>query len=179
MSLYNMIFGQNPLSDVLLSILDLDRSKVGRFRDVHLHKPEDGGPIQIAIYTRNGGGNRECWNDDKVKADSEQCDCCGCFMSYRVQKIAGYVRDEDDDFDRTYATIYFRCPERFVGMLEKLVDEKAGAPNDRWVAFLDKMRSEPNDPDVARVATAMAPVFQKITETLAGEQSKATGETQG
>jgi hypothetical protein len=58
MSLYNMVFGQNPIADLLLGILGLTREDVGRFRDAFVSEG------QIAIYTRNGGGNRECWHGD-------------------------------------------------------------------------------------------------------------------
>lgn len=67
MSFYNMIFGKNPMSDVILATLGLTRSDVGRFRDVYLEEDT------IAVYTRNGGGNRECWCGDNPKYGMEKC----------------------------------------------------------------------------------------------------------
>ena len=62
MSMYNMIFGENAASDWLLALLDLTRADVGRFRDAYV--TDDG--TQIAVYTRNGGGNREHWVDEEA-----------------------------------------------------------------------------------------------------------------
>lgn len=52
MSFYNLLFGKNPDSDKLMTILDLDYGSVGRFRDIYVKNN------RIILYTRNGGGNR-------------------------------------------------------------------------------------------------------------------------
>ena len=49
-----MLFGMNPLSSVILATLGLRTADVGRFRDCFICNGE------IAVYTRNGGGNRHC-----------------------------------------------------------------------------------------------------------------------
>ncbi len=55
MSLYNLLFGKNGQSDLLLAVIGFRQNDVERFRDVHV---EDDGKT-IAVYTRTGGGNRE------------------------------------------------------------------------------------------------------------------------
>ena len=159
MSLYNMLFGTNPDSKTILEMLGLDAVSVGRFRDVWV---ADG---EIAVYTRNGGGNRQCWHaDDKVgsslcegheeerevkvfektevagghmvllsgpfkmekqkvkickEPDSEHCGCPGCIITYRLPKHPLYLRDADDDFDCTYATVYFKFPPQMEEALKQ------------------------------------------------------------
>ena len=89
MSMYNMLFGMNPDSDKLLEILGKSREDFGRFRNVYM---EDG---CIVVHTRNGGGNREDYED----------------VFEEMSEHPWYSHDADDDFDCTYANIYFRIPE--------------------------------------------------------------------
>jgi len=89
MSLYNMIFGMNPDSDKLLEILGKTREDFGRFRTVYM---EDG---FIVVHTRNGGSNREDYED----------------VFDEMSTHPWYSHDADDDFDCTYANIYFKIPE--------------------------------------------------------------------
>jgi len=81
MSLYNILFGVNPIALTLLIGLELEtgklftiglgklfagRYKVYRFRDIWISKDGD----RIVLLTRSGGGNRECWerlNDDECR----------------------------------------------------------------------------------------------------------------
>lgn len=87
MSLYNMLFGKNPQTEILLAILGFKESDIERFRDVSF---EDGG---IQIYTRTGGGNRDAYPNEKLTSSPY------------------YLSDEDGDFDSTYATYHFKFPE--------------------------------------------------------------------
>jgi hypothetical protein len=87
MSLYNLLFGRNPLAPFYLAILDLTPDDVGRFRDCFLQKTDEG-DVRIVVYTRNGGGNR----DDYAQITSD------------LQAHPEYVTDFDDDFDCTYAS---------------------------------------------------------------------------
>jgi len=193
MSFYNLIFGENPASDVLLATLGLSRDDVGRFRDCFV---SDG---KIVVYTRNGGGNRECWHldepeygnpnckhhvilkevDEKIcvpvdeahkypiqynffysngtqlvgtgkrvtkeyyyceEPDSENCACPGCIIEYRLPKHPNYLYDEDDDFDSTYATIYFSFPEEFAKELEMLDSGEKFDPSQRWLKMLETLK---------------------------------------
>ena len=111
MGLYNILFGKNPFSKVLLKILDLTEGDCGRFRDAFLNKEGN-----ILIYTRNGGGNRECWEDEY----NEDCDCCGCIITNVLPKHPNYIKDYDDDFDCTYAYIEFSVPDKYKALVEAL-----------------------------------------------------------
>ncbi len=132
MSMYNLLFGQNPMSDLLLGIIGLNKSAVGRFRDVFISNGE------IAVYTRNGGGNREHWNDEKE--EGEDCDCTGCTITYYLPKHPLYLRDEDDDFDYTYATIYFKIPDQYRDFLA-ILDKGEFKPDERWALKFEEIKS--------------------------------------
>jgi hypothetical protein len=192
-SLYGMLFGQNPAADVILGTLGLTKEGVGRFRDAYV---ADG---QIAVYTRNGGGNRECWHaedpewgeegcrheayeaiEDEIiekvgkpeecgcgshsiilstperhdhhtgrkvtvtryrclAPASAECACYGCTITYRLPQHPCYIRDEDDDFDSTYATVYFRFPEDYAAGLAALDSGEAWDPDARWQAMIERI----------------------------------------
>lgn len=102
MSLYNMVFGMNPDSNKLLEILGKTQADFGRFRNVYM---EDG---YIVVHTRNGGGNREDYED----------------VFDEMSEHPWYSHDEDDSFDCTYANIYFKVPEN-----EKLIVILKGLDN--------------------------------------------------
>lgn len=121
MSLYNLLFGQNTMAELLLSILDLEKGDVGRFRDAFVCDDPIHGKV-IAIYTRNGGGNRENYQDTLD----------------HLSTLPGWIRDEDDDFDETYCTIYFQIPETFKTLLS---DMSVGGwnPDERWFGKLEEI----------------------------------------
>lgn len=123
MGMYNAVHGFHHDAGVLLKMLDIGQDnskwKVGRFRDAWLNV----GGTEICIFTRNGGNNRKCWeampgfeetevtNRANDNANSEKCDCSGCTITHHLPKHPNYLRDEDDEFDSTYAYIYFSVPE--------------------------------------------------------------------
>jgi hypothetical protein len=119
MSLYNMVFGMNPDSDKLLAILGTTREEFGRFRNVFM---EDG---FIVVHTRCGGGNREDY-----------------FPTW-VETHPWYSHDEDDDFDCTYANIYFKIPEGKYESFIALNDfEKGENPTKQWEEFFKILEKE-------------------------------------
>ena len=164
---YNLVFGQNSKADAILATLDLTKKMVGRFRDVFVAEGE------IAVYTRNGGGNRECWcreealsscpshdggplkvwnrhrnryedsPDKRIRvcevARTAECTCPGCIINHLMPNHPLYLRDVDDDFDSTYATIYFRIPEEWRAELEAL-DIGEWQPSERWQAAIDALK---------------------------------------
>jgi hypothetical protein len=150
MSMYNALFGVNPLSGVLLGMLGLKPSDVGRFRDTYVTE-QDGQPV-IAVYTRNGGGNRDHYDDESESGP--ECSCTGCTMTYRIPAMAGYLRDEDDDFDCTYNTAYFAAPDEWRDLLEGLVRE--GSPDTDWREFLAALVDPPADPQTRNQKRAAA-----------------------
>ena len=197
--MYNAIFGENPRAGALLACIGLTKADVGRYRDVWLTDKH------IAVYTRNGGGNRECAHEDSPKygdqrckhhevkemvkeylelpedeikekgyellniycggkrgchtgrtveqtfyvceePSSESCHCYGCFMTYHVHKLPHYSHDEDDDFDSTYATIYFNFPPEYEAELKSLADPEAMSGDERWHHFFEKLTTPENAP---------------------------------
>ena len=130
MSLYNLMFGESPNADALLALIGLTPGDVGRYRDCYLTK--DG---RIAVYTRNGGGNRECWGSDE-----DPCNCPGCVIEERLPKHPLYLSDEDDEFDCTYATIYFRLPESADRDALAAIQPEI-ARNDAWLSAIAALES--------------------------------------
>ncbi len=103
MSTYNMVNGHHPLCGVLLSCLGFNNTTlktIPRLRDCFINKGN------IVILTRTGGGNR----DDYV-AENEA-----------LRKIPGYISDNDDPFDGTFAWFRYAFPAEF---LEELTTAEA------------------------------------------------------
>lgn len=155
MSFYNMLHGYNPLAGVLLKILDVSPDKIPRFRDSYF----DG--EHIVIYTRTGGGNRDWYdgpNDDNPDGP----------WNSDLRALPGFVRDEDDDFDSTYASFYFTVPEHFGYLLDKLKSmAQRETQSERWEATIERIRTAtPDDPMVQRMTEAMRPVFEGIQNAL-------------
>lgn len=120
MSLYNMLFGMNPDTDKILSLLGKTREDFGRFRNVYL---EDG---YIVVHTRNGGGNRESYED----------------VFEEMSEHPWYSHDEDDDFDCTYANIFFKVPEGKHETLVALHGFNEGVdPKMQWASMLATMEA--------------------------------------
>ena len=116
MSLYNMLFGMNPDADKLLSLLDATRDDFGRFRNVYV---DDG---YIVVHTRCGGGNREDY-----------------FPEW-VEDHPWYSHDADDDFDCTYADIFFKVPEDKLATYVALLEPGAN-PAEQWEALFAAMKT--------------------------------------
>ena len=151
MSLYNMLHGVNPLAGVLMKMLDIGPGDVPRFRDCYFNGEH------IIIYTRTGGGNRE-------EYEAENDAMCG---------LPGYVRDEDDEFDSTYASFYYEVPEQFNLLMDKLKSmAQKQTQSERWQATLEHISTaSPDDPLVQRMTEAFKPVFEAIEKhTTEGEK---------
>jgi len=99
-------------------MLGLAPADVGRFRDCFVANGE------IAIYTRNGGGNRpDYWE-----------------VFEKLSRHPSYLRDEDDEFDSTYATIYFSFPKEFTDVLSKLDGGEHFDPDKKWLGRLAEIQ---------------------------------------
>jgi len=123
MSLYNMLFGVNSAAPVLLATLGLTAGDVPCFRDCYI----DGD--NIVIHTRTGGGNREDY-----EVENEE-----------LQSNPFYVRDEDDDFDCTYANFYYRFPEEYADELKAMAaNADSIKPSEKWEALLESLRTTGN-----------------------------------
>lgn len=109
MSLYNMLNGVNPATFFILPMLgEKHPDEYPRFRDCFVENN------QIHVYTRVGGGNRDCgYGEDELQAHPN------------------YIEDFDDDFDSTYATYVFSVPEEFKADFDLLMNGtlSEGLPN--------------------------------------------------
>ena len=117
--MYNMLFGINPDSDKLLSLLGKTAGDFGRFRNVYM---ENG---FIVVHTRNGGGNREDYED----------------VFAEMENHPWYSHDADEDFDCTYADIYFKLPEDEKLMVILRGIDEGQNPENQWAGLLGQMEA--------------------------------------
>lgn len=104
MSLYNMLNGVNPATFFILPMLgEKHPEQYPRFRDCHI---DDSG-TEIHLLTRVGGNNRGCGYGEE-----------------KLQEHPNYLRDEDADFDSTYATYIFSVPDEWKEDFEKIKDNR-------------------------------------------------------
>ena len=145
MSLYNTLFDKNPLTPLLLKILDIDQPdgkyESGRFRDIYLNAEG----TKIILLTRNGGGNRE---------------------DYFPKNISGhpnYLMDYDDNFDSTYCYIEFSVPEKFQEALEKLAPGKEPEKlRDKFERTIKDLEQNKATPEAKKTEKIMTEVLRKI-----------------
>lgn len=127
MSFYNMFFGINPQTELLLAVVGLRNCDVQRLRNVFV---ESDGAV-IAVYTRTGGGNRSD------------------YPNLVMRKRPEWTGSEDDDFDSTYCTDRFAVPAEFVADVAALSDVLGNGLRREFCAHLAKtLRREPTRADV-------------------------------
>ena len=130
-----MIFGENPGALVLLDVLGLTREDFYRYRDCYLSERGE-----IAVYTRGGGNNRDCYCGDYGHEPHEES--CVILFHERNREHPMYLRDDDDSFDNTYATHYFSIPDDGLDR-EKLVNiESQLARDELWQEFLTALKDK-------------------------------------
>lgn len=150
MSLYNMLFGFNALAPVCLRILGVNPGQIPRFRDSFL-RPLDGEP-HIVIYTRTGGGGRDYYERCDDGPNNEQ-----------LRQIPGFVKDEDDKFDCTYASFYYKIPEEFMPIIKEIVSEMpAPDPAERWKQLFREMEAKEDTPMTKRALEVGKEIFSQI-----------------
>ena len=115
MSLYNAICGFNPACLVFLPMLGRHQPEYPRFRDCFLS--EDG--KRIVIYTRVGGGNRDCgYGEEELYNDPN------------------FVTTYDDEFDSTYWYYEFNVPERWKKDFDAILQGGTLAASDEYVNYV-------------------------------------------
>lgn len=167
MSFYNMIHGFNPLAPMVLAMVGVSQERVPRFRDAYWNGEH------LCVHTRTGGGNRDYYESEES--------CRSNYPEYfggkddpdgpwneDLRALPGFVRDEDDDYDSTYATFYFDVPERFGWFREWANDKTAKPPAERWQAAIDHIKSAPmDDPMVQKITAVLAPVVEFLQKPSA------------
>jgi len=157
MSLYNLVHGVNSLAGYLLGLLGLSTTatSTGRFRDCYLQRNPNG-VLEIHVFTRNGGGNRP----DFVA------------VTNALRAHPHLIRDADESHDSTYAVYVFGVPMQALTRLESLVAAEPTtipkSPSERFQEMLTKIQTQPDDPEVQRIKTALAPTFEAINKAPPG-----------
>ncbi len=161
MSMYNMIHGVNETAPILLLAAGFRPEIVKhpglRFRDCYCN--EDG--TEIILYTRIGGGNREAHADT-------------------IEKLRGrpnYIRDEDDSFDETFASFYFRPlvseAAEIVAELHKRGLTGSERPTNAR-ALMDDLQAGRETPAVAQAMKALKPVAESLKNVMDGKADSAS-----
>lgn len=119
MSLYNMLFGTNEDTPVLLGIIEVNKEYFTRFRDIELTKAGE----VIRVFTRIGGEYRKVYKET--------------WQKIRNHKL--YIKDYDDSFDETYAYIEFSVPERFIETTRKMFKGEPESFENRFKKELEDM----------------------------------------
>jgi hypothetical protein len=192
MSLYNALFGVNPVTPVLKEILGLDGDGP--------KWPEGWNPYDQG-YTKEGekyvadcvaakhwptGRFRDIYidRDDKGEPKIVLYTRNGggnreeYFWVFDVlKKHPNYIRDWDDDFDCTYAYITFSVPEKYkelIGIMmtsDKAAPEKS--PSDRFKELFEKMSkgADESDPEIRRAMEVGREIFGKLNKAIEGGES--------
>lgn len=113
MSLYNMMNGFNPACIFIMPMLGRKQEEWPRFRDCWI---DDG---KIEIYTRVGGGNRNCGYGEE-----------------ELYKDPNFVRTYDDDFDSTYGTYVFNVHEKWKSDFDKIIDGKFCETSEEYQKYI-------------------------------------------
>lgn len=174
MSLYNMVHGMNPLVPLLLALIGTDQYSIPRFRDCYMN--EDG---EIVVHTRTGGGNRSYYESEEScrREHPEYFENDDSFpkgpWNEDLRKLPGYLRDEDSDYDSTYANFYFK-PEGIAGEILKGWQELIGtdSPETKWKNLFTAMERGRDTPEVARALEAGKPVIEAIIQAFDKEKGK-------
>lgn len=114
MSMYNMLNGFNPACVFIMPMLGRKQEEWPRFRDCFVTEDNN-----IAIYTRVGGGNRNCgYNEEKLYEDEN------------------FIRTYDDDYDTTYGTYEFKVPEKWKADFDTILSGDMSKVSDEYIAYL-------------------------------------------
>lgn len=167
MSLYNALFGVNPMAGLLMHALGIESGDVPRFRDCWLDT--EGPKYLIALHTRTGGGNRAMYECEASARRNYpeyfdgKDDPSGPWNA-DLRKLPGFVFDEDDDFDNTYATFFYEVPEAFKGIIETMhnLTGDMQPPSERWQKVLDDLRSRNETPETQRALALGEKIFAQI-----------------
>lgn len=106
MSLYNMIAGRNDALVIAFSVILNMRidQEFPRFRDIFLQADDcEIKDYDAIIYTRMGGSNFECWEDNK-----SDCTCPACKLKKMVEIYPWIIDHYDDESDETYKNLVIK-----------------------------------------------------------------------
>lgn len=114
MSLYNSLNGFNPACVLIMPMLGRKEEEYPRFRDCFV--TDEG---NIAIYTRVGGGNRNCGYGEENLYDDEN-----------------FLETYDDDSDSTYGIYEFKVPDKWKDDFDKIMDSRMLEVSEEYVDYV-------------------------------------------
>ena len=114
MSLYNMVNGFNPACVLIMPMLGRTQDEYPRFRDCFVTEEKN-----IAIYTRVGGGNRNCGYGEE-----------------ELYKDENFLTTYDDEYDSTYATYEFKVPEKWKDDFSKILCGDFASVSVEYIEYL-------------------------------------------
>lgn len=120
MSLYNLINGISPACILVLPMLEKHPQDYPRFRDCFITEDHN-----IAIYTRVGGGNRNCG-----------------FGEEELYKNKNFIKTYDDTYDSTYGTYEFKVPEKWKADFNALIENRLEELSNEYIEYLKKFWPE-------------------------------------
>ncbi len=140
--LYNSIFGVDQRAGLMLHILGLKAEDFGRFRDAYPSAEH------IVVYTRCGGGNRDDYGE----------------VFEKMEKHPLFDRDEDDDFDCTYCSFYFKHPKGAEEILKSMAEGIATPAEKMITTHLDMFMSQ--DAKDGRIWTDGQDCYKRMNDDL-------------
>lgn len=114
MSLYNMLMGFNPACVAILPMLGRKENEYPRFRDCYV--TDEG---NIAIYTRVGGGNRNCGYEEEKLYEDEN-----------------FLTTYDDEYDNTYGTYEFKVPEKWKADFDLIMSGRSPEVSKEYIDYV-------------------------------------------
>lgn len=142
MSLYNALFGKNPFAPSLLMTLGIDETEVPRFRDCYLNAERE-----IVIYTRTGGSNRAAYKVENAA----------------MTRLAGYLRDYDDTFDKTFAYFIYQPSAEFADAIAEIAAKQGVIdPRASFEKLIADLQAKKDTPETRRAMEVGRDVFSKI-----------------
>ena len=138
MSLYNFLFGEHEEATVLLGMIGVTRENFKRYRDVQLNQEGD----IITVLTRIGGGNRKDYAD----------------VFKQIKKNQYYIKNYDDNFDKTYCYFEFKVPEKYKEACKSM------APKEKPLTLKEKFDKEIEEMD--KEGTDAARRANELTEQI-------------
>lgn len=114
MSLYNMLRGFNPACIAIMPMLGRKQEEWPRFRDCFITDEKN-----IAIYTRVGGGNRNCGYGEE-----------------ELYKDENFLTTYDDEYDNTYATYEFKVPEKWKADFDAILADESNKVSKEYINYV-------------------------------------------
>ncbi len=161
MSMYNMLFGQNPASGLLLQALGLDNQAPEGWNEKFEKLSDDWG--EIDLYSEEGrklmaegkaagyyptGRFRDIYfeneNDPKIILYTRNGGGNREYYEYVFELLSAhplYLNDYDDDFDCTYAYIEFKAPQAVVDFFEGVKTGKLESVSEKFQKEMEAMEN--------------------------------------